>query len=567
MLGAEMRDRDRRELFAPPALALVVCGLFLVSALYLLDGRPGLPLDDSWIHLAFARNLAAGHGLALHPDAAAVAGTTAPLWTALTVFAVLLPGGDVPWMLLFGLLCHLAGIVVTWLLARELGLGRGLAVLAAGLAAATGWLAWSALSGMEIPLFILLSVGGMVLHLRERGRPEGRDGPDAPARSDRPPLSLAVLGLSVLARPEGLLLLGLAAGDRLLRFRRSAPDRNPADRPGGLVFWSRPGSPEWRKLAGGLGAATLAVAPVALYFLAIGGSPLPTTLGAKTGVGGAHLPELRDLHVAAGVFFRAQPWLTVLAPAGALSLVRRLGTPRDRGLLPALWLAGLPLAYSCLGRTGDALIGNFGRYLFPLLPVLIVLGVLGLEPIVRAVGPGGILRGARSPARSALALAGLLLLIAPTAVDCARTATLYARNVADVEAGDVRMARWLAERLPPEAVVATMDIGAMAAILPNRIVDLAGIGDPELHDFIRKARARGGTWQDGVLALIGERRPDYLMIFPDWLGPVDRPGSPFRRLHTIHVPDNVTLGRDTLALYATPWTRYGLGQAPEELRP
>ncbi|MGD2116202.1 MAG: hypothetical protein PVG07_14200, partial [Acidobacteriota bacterium] len=189
-----------RDLAAPPALALVLCGLFLASALYLLDGRPGLPLDDSWIHLAFARNLAAGHGLVLHPDAGPVAGTTAPLWTAWTALAVLLPGGDIPWMLLSGVLCHLGGVWVTWLLARALGLGRGLATLAACLAAGTGWLTWSALSGMEIPLFILLSAGGTVLHLRERGRPER---PGRSVRSGGPPLSLAVLGLSVLARPEG----------------------------------------------------------------------------------------------------------------------------------------------------------------------------------------------------------------------------------------------------------------------------------------------------------------------------------------------------------------------------
>lgn len=538
----------RAPLLTLVAVAAGLCALYLGSALYLLDGRLGLPLDDSWIHLAFARNLAEGHGLALHPDAGPVGGSTAPLWTALTALGVVAAPADIPWMVLLGVLCHLGGLGATWLLARELGLDRGLAALATSLALATGWLTWSALSGMEIPLFILLSVGGTVLHLRER------------AATHRSPLSLAVLGLSVLARPEGLLLVVLASGDRLLRFRR---------RDDGALAWRPPGGPELAELARGLGLAALAVAPVALFYTWIGGSPLPSTLGAKTAGQGLHLPVLRDLHAAAGVFFRAQPWMTVLAAAGAVTLVRRLGTPRDRGLLPALWLAGLPLAYSCLGGAGGSpLLGNFGRYLFPLFPVLVVLGTLGLEPFARALGAGsGPAPGRRiggSTVRGALALAALVLLFAPTVVDCARTATLYARNVADVEAGDVRFARWLAERLPEQAVVATMDVGALSAILPNRIVDLAGIGDPELHAMVRRARARGGDWQDGVLALIEERRPDYLVVFPDWLDPVERPGSPFRRLHTIHVPDNVTLGRDTLALYATPWTRYPLQAAQED---
>jgi hypothetical protein len=433
-------------------------------------------------------------------------------------------------------------VLLTWLLARRLGLSPGLALLAAGLAAATGWLAWSALSGMEIPLFVFLTLAGIVLHLDERAAPR------------RPPLSLAVLGVSALARPEGALLVVLAAADRLLRFRRGAS---------GALEWRRPGAPGLRRLAEGLALAALAVGPVAVFYLAIGGSPLPTTLAAKTGGGGAgvHLPDLRYLHTAAGVLFQTHPWLTLLAPAGVVALVRRLGTAADRGLLPALWLLGLPLAYSCLTpAAGNQLLGNFGRYLFPLFPVLVVLGVLGLEPVAAALAPGRV--GALG--RRALALAALAILLFPTLVAAARTATLYASNLSDVERGDVAMARWLAGRLPREAVVATMDIGALSAILPNPIVDLAGIADPEVHGYIGRARAEGGTWQDGVLAFVADRRPDYLVVFPEWLTAVERPGSPYRRRHAIHVPGNVTLGRDTLALYSTPWTRYPLSGPTEQ---
>jgi hypothetical protein len=47
-----------------------------------LAGAAGFPLDDSWIHFQFARNLAEGHGFSYNPGAA-VAGSTAPLWTLL----------------------------------------------------------------------------------------------------------------------------------------------------------------------------------------------------------------------------------------------------------------------------------------------------------------------------------------------------------------------------------------------------------------------------------------------------------------------------------------------------
>jgi hypothetical protein len=529
-LGPDREGRADRAVLA--ALALALCGAYLAAELYVTDGRLGFPLDDSWIHLAFGRSLAAGDGLAINPGEP-VAGSTAPLWTALFALWVLLPGAAAAWAKGVGAVL-LAGVAILARgLARDLGLGRRLAFLAGALTAATGWLVWSALSGMEIALFTALTLLGVRLHLRERREPERR------------PLSLAVLGVAVLARPEGALLTALALADRLLVVRREAD---------GVLAWEAPGRRRLVAAAWGALLAAAIAAPVAAYYAWIGGGPLPTTLAVKTGHdAGLHLPDLRYLHVASGILFRAQPWCAVLAPAGALSLLRRLGTARDRGLLPAVWAAGLPLAYACLDRgEGTPLVGNFGRYLFPLLPFVVVLGVLALEPVVSAFGPG------RSRPRRALAALALATFLWPPAAELVRGAGRYARNVLDVEAGDGAMVRWLQERLPPEAVLGVVDLGYAAAELPNPILDLVGIASPEVAGYVHRARAAGGSWRDGVMAFLEARRPDYLMLFPEWLPPVAAPGSPFRPLHAVRVPDNVTLGGDVVVLYATPWTRYPL---------
>lgn len=525
------------------ALALALCGAYLAAELYLLDGRLGFPLDDSWIHLAFGRSLAAGHGLAVNPGEP-VAGSTAPLWTALFALWAALPGSELSWAKGAGALLFAGVVLLAHGLARDLGLGRGLAFFAGSLTAATGWLVWSALSGMEIALFTALTLAGIRLHLRERREPERR------------PLSLAVLGLAVLARPEGALLVALALVDRFLLLR---PLPDPAPEGAGLA-WEVPGRRRLVSAAGGALLAAAIVAPVAAYYAWIGGSPLPTTLAVKTGHdSGLHLPDLRYLHVAMGVLFRAQPWCAVLAPAGALVLLRRLGTGRDGGLLPALWVAGLPLAYACLGSgDGTPLVGNFGRYLFPLLPFVVVLGVLALEPVASALAPG------RSRLRRALAALGLVALLWPAAAELVRGAGRYAKNVLDVEEGDGAMVRWLEERLPPEAVLGVVDLGYPAAELPNPILDLVGIASPEVSAHVRRARAEGGSWQDGVLAFIEERRPDYLVLFPGWLPQAAAAGSPFRPLHAVRVPDNITLGGDVIVLYATPWTRYPLREPAAE---
>ena len=156
--------------------------------------------------------------------------------------------------------------------------------------------------------------------------------------------------------------------------------------------------------------------------------------------------------------------------------------------------------------------GNFGRYYFPLFPVVAVLGVLGLERAAAALGPRVAAGRLRLPLRAALAA----LLLWPTAAALVEGPLFYARNVANVQASDVRVARWLAPRLPPEAVLAVNDIGALKFLLPNRVIDLAGIATPEVRRRMNAAAARREPWERAVADYLAERRPDYLVIFPDW---------------------------------------------------
>ncbi len=502
---------------------LVACLRYFLAEIARLKGGLGFPLDDSWIHLQFARNLAHGAGLSYNPGDF-VTGSTAPLWTAILAVLFLLPGSVLLWTQLLGIALYLAGIDATWRLSRELGLNDGLSALAAALTLATSWLVWSALSGMEIPLFILLSLWGMILHLRERAGPE------------RPPLSLAVLAVAVLARPEGVLLLLLAFLDRLLAF-----EDDPVP---GTTRWRRP---SFRTLLTGAGLAACAVAGSFFFYGWAGGSVLPTTYAAKGGGAVRHLlPDFHYLSNVLGLFFRPQPWATLLAAGGAAILAGRLGTPRDRGLLPALWLLGMPLAYSLLTPGPTKMLGNFGRYYFPLFPVLTVLAVLALEPLTR-------LPLAR-PLQIALGTLGAAVLLAPTLAALVEGERFYVQNVANVQESDVAIAGWLAAHVPPDAVLAVNDIGAIKYLLPNRIVDLASIATPEIGREVSRAMAGGGLWSDAMMAAVERRHPDYVVIFPSWFPPLARDPR-FRPVYTLPIQDNVTMGGNEIVVYATPWTR------------
>jgi hypothetical protein len=255
-----------------------------------------------------------------------------------------------------------------------------------------------------------------------------------------------------------------------------------------------------------------------------------------------------------GVFFQPQPWATLLAGAGALRLAVCLGGRRDRGLLPALWLAALPLAYAALSPPGRPLVGNFGRYLFPLFPPLLVLAAAGLEPAGRRLG--GVLAAGRLrlPLRAALAA----LLLVPPAAALVAGAGRFAQSVANVEDGDVALARWVRDHLPPDAVLAVQDIGALGYFTGNPLVDLAGIATPEVQEAVRGAAGpddpRG---RRGIERLLAERRPDYLITYPAWYPEITADAARFPPILAIRVADNITLAGDDLVVRATPWTRRG----------
>jgi hypothetical protein len=516
------------------AAGLLACLGYLAGEVY-ARSRLGFPLDDSFIHLQFARNLAAGHGLSYNPGQI-VTGSTAPLWTALLALLFYLPGNVFFWVKVLGAALYLAGVDATRRLASELGLSPGLATLAAALTLATGPLVWSALSGMEIPLFVLLSLWGTILHLRERADP------------GRPPLALPVFALAILARPEGVLLLLVAAIDRLLVCRRDAAGRLGVERP------------RLRLVALGLALAAVAVAGSFLFYRLAGGSFLPTTFAVKGSGVQRYLPDLQYLYVVLGILFRPQPYMVLLAGGGVARLVANLGTPRDRGLLPALWTLGLPLGYSLMSPLGKGLIaGNFGRYYFPLFPFVVLLGVLGLEGAARSLGP--LLRRRESSVPWGLLLS--ILLLWPTVSGLVEGAGRYVQNVANVDDGDVRAALWLRPRLPADAVLAVNDIGALKYLLPNRVIDLVGISSPELRREVADdlARGRARSWEAAMLAALARRQPDYLVIFPTWFPAVERvPG--FRRVQMFEVPNNVTMGGNQIGVYATPWTRRALRTLP-----
>jgi hypothetical protein len=161
-----------------------------------------------------------------------------------------------------------------------------------------------------------------------------------------------------------------------------------------------------------------------------------------------------------------------------------------------LWL--WPLALATAYATALPGAWQYGRYLMPILPPLLALLAVRLVALLRA-----------SQAR-ALSLAAVLLSLAAL-LAILGASRLYADDVRAIDGYHVAAARWLRAHTPPDALIATHDIGAIGYFSQRRVVDFAGLADPELIPVLGN--------QTALEAALRQRRVAYVVMRPDWFAP------------------------------------------------
>ena len=507
-----MRSRLRLE-----DLILLIAA-FALTALYVLSAGGNFPLDDSWIHQTYARNLAQSGQWAFVPGVSSAA-STSPLYTVVLAVGYWL---NIPFRLwthgLGALMLALTGMIGMRLAERFAPEVKRIGLIT-GLALVFSWhLIWAAASGMETAIFAMFT-----LLLIGLGSNQTHPTPNSGRGENKNLIVSAIIfgiaaGLTTLTRAEGVLLVGLV-GLAVLAMR-----------------------PSWRTVAWGAVAALvflIVLAPYLVFNYNLTGGLLPNTAAAKRMYATPLLSE--------SLLWRFQLMLTPLAAGGQLLLVPGIiafvigivqRVRGDRRWLIALVLIGWGVGLILLYAVTLPLNFQHGRYVIPALPSLIVAGVVGTAWLIRGASGSLIAR----VLTRVLALSTVFIFVG-FAFGLGLQA--YVQDVTVIEEEMVAAAHYIADNIPSEQLLAVHDIGAVGYFAPRPMIDTAGLITPETILFVLDD---AGMW-----TYLREHGAQFLMGLEDQ---VPKPGDNAPTLCEVFTTNGQTAvraGGTNMTIYYLAW--------------
>lgn len=540
--------------------SLALCACFVAVSLAYNDGRLIPPLDDVYIHLHYARQLGSGHPFQYNTGDPVTTGASSLLYALLmgAVWAIGVHGtAFLAAAVAIGIAATAATTVATYRLGVVLG-GRTVGLWAGVLTMVSGPLLWGATSGMEVGLVAALTTGTLLAFAVEQPR----------ARF----LATPVVGtLLALARPEGLLVaLAVCAGMVWTVARVTWADRRSPLR--------------------ALGPAALACLPAVagavqlLVYRVVTGTAQANGVQAKSWLTQGLL--VWPLEVGDQVLRNVQDFLAELTglpqqdlvppatlPFAVVGLLALALAPQGRSrwrtfaVVVALGLGLVVLSVSVLVTAQWQNV----RYLQPFLPVLLLLGVLGVQAVADVV--------ASEPRGRRLLLHGPLVLALVFSLAYAPTWALrLGQQAQTIREAPVTIAHWLRGNVPAGMPIAVNDVGATAYFSEHPTVDLVGL---TTNGFAGPANQGAGTLYERLAEMPPAQRPGYFSIYQDWPGvPVydlERAGvlgdepvmvfplrSPAKGIRGLAPPPCQTdRSCDRVDVWQADWSLVGSGDAPD----
>ncbi len=491
-----LRARCRRQLAklrpcAPEiaiAIAATVIAWSFVDATLRHTHPFGLPLDDAYIYLTYAKQFGRAEPFTYYPGGGYSAGSTSVMWPMLLApFWTLGARGHALVWVSYGLCAALYALtcIGCFRLARRITGSLG-GLVAAACALGIPVFAWTSLAGMEVAFASACLVATILLLL---GQP--REGP--------PTKRLAVvLVATALSRPEAMLLVFAIVGVAIL-------DRVRHKRWRAAAWWLAP------------------IVPTLVWLLAnklLAGNWMPNTGVAKSHF---YLPGFdwtywwetvtkQSGRMVRTLFWNPTSpliWPRVLAVLWLVGAVRvGVWAWRERRWLVASTLILSPWAVlmAVIASSGQWSFHNY-RYVAPVFPLLAICAGVAVAPpnlhnrwVTRAWWAGA---------------ASFVVLFGRAGLPTLREQmALYAQNVDDLNHQVVRIGQYLATKLP-ESRVMFHDAGAVAYYGDTAVYDMLGlVTNHQAH----VTNHGPGSRFEFLESLPPERRPTHFVYYPDWMG-------------------------------------------------
>lgn len=444
-------DRSRYPL-SPP---FILIGLLTI---FLLFSYPRIyhvfPLDDTYIHLVYARHLAQGLGFSFNPGEPSM-GTTSPLWVMiLSLFFRL--GLDIYYaIIVFSLIlflsCGLLVALITKDLLSDIPCERKevlypLVLYSASLYLLNGNIHWYLFSGMETPLVHLFSL--LSIYLYRRHGLTVKTG--------------LVLGLLLLTRITEVTLIGAIVLIDLCRKRKGYT---------------------------GYLAILFVYVPYLIFTYFITGSIVPTTAQGKniTWVDGEfHVLRIASFLIACLKYlFLYNPQIFLLLMLSLIVFGARIwpvSKERDtfsvRGRIEKRYLLWLIILWGIFhvgiyAVTFRAMAHHL-RYISGIFPVAIFLSAYALAELDKRW---------RSSGRWFLPLF-MAAMLAITVINLQFWKEVYKGNIEQIEKVYMKAAAWFKENTSPADRIACFDIGIMKYISNREIIDLGGLVNSEVYPYL-----------------------------------------------------------------------------------
>ncbi len=449
---------------------LILVGI-LVQIIYLKIAKNyyqiGFPLDDSWIHQTYARNLVE-YGRWYFIPGIPSAGSTSPLWTLL-----LTPGYFVTpyfyyvWTFALSGILFISSAIIFQKIFEHIT-NTNFKFPWAGFLFLFEWhLAWSVNSGMETILYICIILS--IFYYLITGKTEKLG------------IYWLLLGIVIFVRPDGITLIGPYL---MLNF----------------IYILRKKDFSFKKLLFSLLVIIIFVFLYGFFNFRLSGEYLPNTFFAKQ----AEYQILYSKPLMTRFFELFMISITgagiLLLPGFIYNFMISVKERKWEIISVYLWFIGYLLIYS----VRLPVTYQHGRYVIPTIPVYLLLSLIGIYSIFEAYFKKRklFIFGYTAATLSVLIIFFFL------------GGKAFAEDVAIIQTEMVDTALWINENLPKDSVIAAHDIGAVGFFANRKIIDLAGLISPEVIPFIRDEKQ--------LSDYIDMSYVDYLMTFPGWYEELDQ---------------------------------------------